>query len=104
MDVGVPRQCYHSKKYEKIKFGGKKMKKELILKAKKAESPEALAAVAKANGMELNDEEARTYFAQLHPKAGELSDEELDNVVGGGCQANDGRLDLNKDQIGRAHV
>ena len=73
------------------------MEKELILTAKKAESPEELVAIAKANGMEITDEEAKAYFAQLHPKASELSDDELDNVAGGGCQAKDGRLDLNKD-------
>lgn len=28
---------------------------------------------------------AKTYFAQLNPKCGELEDDELDNVVGGGC-------------------
>ncbi len=74
------------------------MEKELILKAKKAENPEELARIAKANGMELTNEEAKAYFAQLHPEATELADDELDDVAGGGCQANDGgRLELNKD-------
>ncbi len=73
------------------------MEKELILKAKKANSPEELSDIAKANGVEITDEEAKAYFAQLHPKANELADDELDNVAGGGCQAKDGRLDLNKD-------
>ena len=74
------------------------MEKELILKAKKAETPEELARIAKANGMELTYEEAKAYFAQLHPEATELADDELDDVAGGGCQANDeGRLELNKD-------
>ena len=39
---------------------------------------------AKENGMELTFEEAEECFARLH-KSGELSDEELDNVSGGGC-------------------
>ena len=73
------------------------MEKELILKAKKAENPEELARIAKENGTELTDEEAKAYFAQLHPKATELADDELDNVAGGGCQAKDGRLDLDKE-------
>ena len=68
------------------------MEKELIAKAKKAESPEELAAIAKQNGVKMTDEEAKSYFEQLHPKAGELSDEELDNVAGGGCYAKDGYL------------
>ncbi len=33
----------------------------------------------------MNEEEAKTYFAQLNPKSGELDDDDLDNVAGGGC-------------------
>ena len=36
--------------------------------------------------MELSEEEAAACFAQLN-KSGELADEELDNVAGGGCHA-----------------
>lgn len=32
------------------------------------------------------------YFEQLHPKTGELSDDELDNVAGGGCHTKGGYL------------
>ncbi len=67
------------------------MGKELILKAKKAESPEELIALAKENGEELTEESAKAYFDQFH-KTGELSDDELDNVAGGGCHTKDGRL------------
>ncbi len=42
--------------------------------------------IAKGNGMELSEEEAAACFAQLN-KSGELADEELDNVAGGGCVA-----------------
>ena len=42
--------------------------------------------LAKENGIELTEEEAQAYFAQLN-KSGELSDDELDAVAGGGCQA-----------------
>ena len=64
---------------------------ELLEKAKKAETSEELLTLAKENGVEMTAEEAKEYFDQLH-KSGELSDEELDNVAGGGCHAKDGRL------------
>ncbi len=67
-------------------------REELILKAKEAKSAEELLALAKENGMEMTEEEANAYFAQLNPVSGELSDDELDNVAGGGCHASDGRL------------
>ena len=41
---------------------------------------------AKENGVELTEEQAAEYFAQMH-QSGELSDEGLDNVSGGGCHA-----------------
>ncbi len=68
------------------------MNKELIAKAKEAKSADELMTLAKENGVELTKEEADTYFGQLNPKTGELSDEELDNVAGGGCYASDGYL------------
>ena len=58
---------------------------ELIEKAKSAKTPEELMALAKENGMELTEESAKAYLDLLHPKTGELADEELDNVSGGGC-------------------
>ena len=58
---------------------------ELIEKAKQAKSVEDLLALAKENGVEMTREEATQYFALLNPTSGELSDEELDNVAGGGC-------------------
>ncbi len=65
--------------------------KELLEQAKEAKSAEELMSLAKENGVELTKEEAEAYFAQLN-KSGELSDEELDNVAGGGCHNKDGRL------------
>ena len=65
---------------------------ELIEKAKSAKTPEELMALAKENGVELTEESARAYLDLLHPKTGELADEELDNVSGGGCYAKDGYL------------
>ena len=60
---------------------------EMIEKAKAAKSAEELLEMAKANGVEMTEDEAATYFAQLNPKSGELSDDDLDNVAGGACQS-----------------
>ena len=65
---------------------------ELIAKARTAKSPEELLALAKENGIELTEETAKMYFGQLYPKTGELDDDELDNVAGGGCYSQGGRL------------
>ena len=62
-----------------------KLSNELVEKAKKAASAEELRTLAGQNGMELSASEAAGYFSQLN-KRGELSDEELSNVAGGGCQ------------------
>lgn len=61
--------------------------KELLEKAKGASSPEELIALAKENGLELSEEYAAEYLERLN-KSDELSDEELDNVSGGGCFKN----------------
>ena len=68
------------------------MEKELIARAKETGTVEELLALAKENGAELTEEEAKTYFDQLHLKTGELSDDELDNVAGGACHIKDGRM------------
>ncbi len=68
------------------------MEQELIAKAKKAKSVEELMALAKENNVAITEEDAKMYFEVLHPKTGELSDEELDNVAGGGCYAPGGNL------------
>ena len=67
------------------------LNKELLSKAKEAKTPEELLTLAKENGMELTEESAKAYLDLLHPQTGELSDDELDNVAGGGCH-NGGRL------------
>lgn len=61
----------------------------LIEKAKTAKSVEELLAIAEENEVSLALDEAKTYFAQLNPKCGELADDELDNVSGGGCSSTD---------------
>ena len=62
------------------------MNEEMIAKAKEAKSVEELIALAKENGIELNEEDAKMYFEQFNAKKGELSDDELDAVAGGGCE------------------
>ncbi|MGM9644947.1 MAG: hypothetical protein ACI3X1_07660 [Eubacteriales bacterium] len=59
-----------------------KLTNELIEKAKTAKSAEELLEIAKAENIELAEEEAAKAFAELH-RSGELSDNELDNVAGG---------------------
>ena len=63
----------------------KNLTPEMIEKAKAAKSAEELLEVAKAGGVELTADEAATYFAQLNPQSGELDDDALDGVAGGGC-------------------
>ena len=60
----------------------KNLTSELIAKAKAAKSAEELLALAKANNVELTEEEAKTYFEQLNAN-GAVSDDELDGVAGG---------------------
>ncbi|MBQ3507359.1 MAG: Nif11-like leader peptide family RiPP precursor [Clostridia bacterium] len=64
---------------------------EMIQKAKAVKTSAELLTLAKENGIEMTEEEAKAYFEQLNPKSGELSDDELKNVSGGGCY-NKGRL------------
>lgn len=59
-----------------------KISKELLEKAKTAKSAEELLAMTNAENIELTEEQAAKAFAEIN-KAGELSDEELDNVTGG---------------------
>lgn len=61
------------------------MKKELLVKAKEAKNVEELKTLARENNVELSDKQAEIYYSKLHPVSGEVDDEELDNVSGGGC-------------------
>ena len=67
---------------------------ELIKKAKAAKSAEELLALAKANNVELTEEEAKTYYEQLNAN-GTVSDDELDAVVGGGSCPDNGEEEEN---------
>ena len=62
---------------------------ELIEKARQANSPEELLSLAKENNIELSEDKAKEYFERLN-KSGELADEELNNVSGGGCDIKKG--------------
>ena len=75
------------------------MNEEMITKAKEAKSVEELIALAKENGIELTEEDAKMYFEQLSAKKGELSDDELESVSGGGCHNRDGRLIVTVDHL-----
>ena len=67
----------------------KNLTPELIAKAKTAKSAEELFELVKANGGELTEEEAKTYFAQINA-SGAISDDELDTVAGGmGCSGSE---------------
>ena len=67
---------------------------ELIEKAKLTKNAEELLALTKANGVEITEEEAETYFAQLD---GAVADDELGAVSGGfHCgNENDSGVDTN---------
>ncbi len=60
------------------------MKEEdLIEEAKKAKSVDELILDAERDGIELTKDDAEKVFEELH-KTGELSDDEIENVAGGG--------------------
>ena len=67
----------------------KNLTPEMIEKAKETKSAEELLELAKENNVEMTADEAKTYFAQLNPKSGELSDDDLDNVAGGAGSCGD---------------
>lgn len=58
--------------------------KEAIIAAKSAEE---ILALAKKNGIEMTAEKAEELYDRHH-KSGEMSDDELDGVAGGGCGHN----------------
>lgn len=60
------------------------MIEEMMQKAKAVQTATALKEAAGEAGVELTEEQAKFYFDRLHGK-GEVADEELTNVAGGGC-------------------
>lgn len=77
-----------------------KISKELLEKAKQAKTAEELLAMARAENIELTEEEAAKAFVELN-KSGELSDEELDNAAGGGCGDSNKSGDTPKYSVGQ---
>ena len=73
---------------------------EIIEKVKTAKSAEELLAMAKAENIELTEAQAAKAFEELN-KSGELSDEELDNVAGGGCGDSNKSGDTPKYSVGQ---
>ncbi len=65
---------------------------ETLAKAKQAKSVKELLTLAKESDVEITAEQAQEIFARLNQKSGELSDDELDNVAGGGCHNGEGYL------------
>ena len=61
-----------------------KLTTEQMQKAAACKSAEELQALAKSEGIELTNEEAEAYFAELNDV--HVSDEELDAVAGGKCE------------------
>ena len=61
----------------------------MIMKGKEANTVEELKEMAIKENWNISDEEANAYFDELQkyktPNIGELSDDELDDVSGGGC-------------------
>jgi len=51
----------------------------------KAKSAAELAKMAHEQGIMLSDSDAEGYYAQFHQEEKELSNDELNNVSGGGC-------------------
>ena len=61
------------------------MYEELLAKAKEAKDEKELYEMAKKEGIELTEESIKSLFKRLNSE-GELSDDDLDSVSGGGCQ------------------
>ena len=66
------------------------LNEEVLAKAKQAKSVEELVTLAKESGIEMTAEQVQDLFARLNQESGELEDDELNNVAGGGCYDEDG--------------
>lgn len=66
----------------------KHLQPDMIKQAAKAKNPEELMAFAAEQGIELTEEAAATLMSQLNTAHGQLDDDELENVSGGGCYSN----------------
>ncbi len=59
---------------------------EMMQQVRTCQSVEEVIALGRENGMEISEELAYEYLKMLAPVYGEIEDEELDNVAGGGCK------------------
>ena len=66
------------------KIDPKLMTKEILTKAAACETPEALIALAKENGVELSAEQAKACLEKLDDFDVNVPDEDLQKVAGGG--------------------
>ena len=66
------------------KIDPKLMTKEMLEKALACETPEALVALGKENGVELTTEQAKKILDELENLDVKLSDEDMAKVAGGG--------------------
>ena len=76
-----------------------KLPTEIIEKAKVAKTAEELYEIAKANGVEMTADEAKTYFEQLN--ANSLDDDLLEVVAGGWYIFNEDENDLVNEEYNR---
>lgn len=63
---------------------------EMIERAKQCACADEILTMAREHGIEITPETANHYYACLHSDIGEIGDEELQNVSGGGCQTSVG--------------
>ena len=63
---------------------------QLFQNFRNAKSPEDMLTIAKENGIELTEDNAKYYF-ETYFSSGALSDDELENVSGGGCKDNEAK-------------
>lgn len=62
----------------------KELNKEILEELKQVKTVEDLMNFAKVNNLEITEEEAKDYFQELEKRKGELKDEDLEDVAGGG--------------------
>ena len=70
------------------KFDPRNFSKEQLQQAAACETPEELAALAKGNGIEMTEEQAKKYFAEMENLEIDLSDDQMKAVAGGTCDIN----------------
>lgn len=75
----------------------KEIKKDFMDKVRKAESADDIISLAGENGVDLGREQAEYYFDYFNKMKGELDDDELLSVSGGGCGSSSSSLSKSTD-------